>query len=228
MDYTPILCSTSLFCGIPTEELRVLLEHLHPTLRSCGKGEVLLQCGEPCRAMGILLSGKMEAFRPMPDGHRIPTAQMERGGIFGDVLGGTGLNSPVTVQMTEAGQVLFFSYERLLEPPTDCTAAYSKMMHNLVGSIGNKYFSLMARVELLTLKSLRAKICAYLLHAAAQAGADTFSVPHSRAAMAEYLSCERSALSRELSRMQAEGLLETYKNSFKLLDRAQIEKLGHI
>ncbi len=96
-----------------------------------------------------------------------------------------------------------------------------------MGSVGSKYFALMDRVELLTLKSLRSKICAYLLQYARQVGADTFSVPHSRASMAEYLGCERSALSRELSRMQKEGLIQTYKSSFKLVDRARIEQLYH-
>lgn len=228
MDYTAILCSTSLFYDIPESELPILLKHLCPVLHSCGKGEILLEYGQPCTAMGILLSGQMEAWRPLSNGDRIPTTQMGPGGIFGDVLGGTQLNSPVTVQMTEPGQVLFFPYERLLTPPADSISAYSKLLHNLVGSIGNKYFSLMTRVELLTLKSLRSKICAYLLYYAEQTGSNTFSVSHSRTAMAEYLSCERSALSRELSRMHADGLIESYKNSFKLLDRGQIEKLGRI
>lgn len=40
-----------------------------------------------------------------------------------------------------------------------------------------------------------------------------------RAGLAEYLNCDRSALSRELSRMQKDGLLETYRGSFKLLDK---------
>ena len=73
-------------------------------------------------------------------------------------------------------------------------------------------------MDLLILLSLRAKLCAYLLDEAHRAGADTFTISLSRAGLAEYLNCERSALSRELSRMQAEGLLETYKSSFKLLD----------
>ena len=55
-------------------------------------------------------------------------------------------------------------------------------------------------------------------------GADTFSIPLSRAGLAEYLNCERSALCREISRMRAEGLIETYKNSFKILDRAALAR----
>jgi Mn-dependent DtxR family transcriptional regulator len=39
-----------------------------------------------------------------------------------------------------------------------------------------------------------------------------------RNAMSNYLNVERSALSRELSRMRADGLIEYRKNHFRLLD----------
>ena len=47
-----------------------------------------------------------------------------------------------------------------------------------------------------------------------RAGQDTFTIPFTRTELAEYLNCERSALSRELSRMQAEGLIETLSQQF--------------
>ena len=62
---------------------------------------------------------------------------------------------------------------------------------------------------------------------AARAGADTFTIPFSRAGLADYLNCERSALSREISRMRDEGLIETYKNSFKLLNKAELTRQYH-
>ena len=53
---------------------------------------------------------------------------------------------------------------------------------------------------------------------------DTFAVPLTRAGLAEYLNCDRSALSRELGRMQRDGLIETFRGSFKILDK---ERLRH-
>ena len=41
--------------------------------------------------------------------------------------------------------------------------------------------------------------------------------------LAEYLNCDRSALSRELSRMQHDGLIETWRSSFKLLDKDRLK-----
>ena len=53
---------------------------------------------------------------------------------------------------------------------------------------------------------------------AARAHSLTFSIPFSRIQLADYLNCDRSALSRELSLMQRDGLLETYRSSFKIMD----------
>lgn len=44
-----------------------------------------------------------------------------------------------------------------------------------------------------------------------------FDVPLGRVALREYLCVDRSALTRELSRMQADGLIEFEKNHFKIL-----------
>ena len=75
------------------------------------------------------------------------------------------------------------------------------------------------------LKSLRAKVCAYLLSEAEQHGSMTFTIPFSRIQLADYLNCDRSALSRELSLMQRDGLLDTYRSSFKLLEPEALRQM---
>ena len=89
----------------------------------------------------------------------------------------------------------------------------------------NKYFLLSHRVDLLVMKTLRAKVCAYLLSEAEQQGSMTFTIPFSRIQLADYLNCDRSALSRELSLMQRDGLLDTYRSSFKLLEPEALRQM---
>ena len=42
----------------------------------------------------------------------------------------------------------------------------------------------------------------------------TFKIPFDRQQMADYLNVERSALSKELSKMKSEGLIDYHKNTF--------------
>ena len=92
-NFLPLLCSTSLFNGLTPEELQTLLAQLGAVMRSYGKGEALVLAGEPNRRVGIVLSGELEAYRPGPQGARIPITHMEPGGVFGDVLSGSSLAS---------------------------------------------------------------------------------------------------------------------------------------
>ena len=65
---------------------------------------------------------------------------------------------------------------------------------------------------------MREKVLAYLRRETARAGRSAVALPLDRAAMADYLHVERSALSRELSRMRRDGLIDFYKNRFQLLE----------
>ena len=179
--------------------------------------------GEPNHRVGILLTGELEAYRPAPGGGRIPITRMGPGDVFGDVLSGSSLASPVTVLAACPCEALLVSYQRLVL--SDGSPAHQQVVQNLVRTISDKYFSLSRRIDLLVLKSLRAKVCAYLLNEAERAGSLTFSIPFSRIQLADYLNCDRSALSRELSLMQRDGLLDTFKCSFKLLDPDALRRM---
>ena len=222
-NYLPLLQTTTLFAGLSAAELSTLLSRLGGSVRSYGKGEALVLAGEPSRRVGIVLSGELEAYRPAPGGVRIPIAQVEPGGVFGDVLGGSSLSSPVNVLAAAPCEVLLLPYERLLL--SDGSPAHQRVVQNLVRTISDKYFALDRRVELLICKSLRARISLWLLDEAHRAGSDTFTTPLTRAGLAEYLNCDRSALSRELSRMQHDGLIETWRSSFKLLDKDRLKNV---
>lgn len=221
-EYIPLLLSTRLLSGLDVSGLQQLLRCFAPAKRSFARGEILLLAGYENREIGILLEGQIEAVKTTADGTSVSITHMGPGGIFGDVLSGSSTPSPVTVTATAPCIVLALPYERLMLP--GCSdAAHCVLLRNLVEAISDKYFSLCRRVDLLILKSLRAKLCAWLLEQYHRAGCAMFSTPLTRAQLAEYLNCERSALSRELSRMQAEGLLETHRGSFKLLNLAAIQ-----
>ena len=55
-----------------------------------------------------------------------------------------------------------------------------------------------------------------MVRQAEAAGSRTFTVPMSRTALAEYLCADRSAMTRELAHMKAEGLIDYDKRQFTL------------
>ena len=75
----------------------------------------------------------------------------------------------------------------------------------------------MHKIEVISKKTLREKIMAYLQYQATAQNSRYFTIPLGRLELAEYLCADRSALTRELSCMQKEGLISYEKNTFKLL-----------
>lgn len=222
--FTGLLLETSLFQGFSQSELEHILGCLTPSIRGFAKGEIIQMAGYPTRQIGILLAGQLQAMKTTPDGTKVSIATLQKGGIFGDVLSASGTKSPVTVLAVQPCRILFLSADKIMRPCPSGHGCHLKLLQNWVCTISEKYFSLNRRLDFLILKGMRTKLCTYLLEQSQQAGADTFTISLSRAALAEYLNCERSALCRELSRMRQEGLIETYKNSFKLLNKPQMEQ----
>ena len=73
------------------------------------------------------------------------------------------------------------------------------------------------KMRILAQNRLRNRIKLYLQMLPATPGGE-LHLDMGRGELADYLCVDRSALSRELSLMQRDGLLETYKSSFKLLE----------
>lgn len=228
MDYTSyynVLRRTSLFQGMADEDLETLMNCFAPRVRRYERGELLLMAGYATREVGIVLEGEIVAAKPLPDGTAVVMAHMGPGGVFADVLAGGQSKSPVNVAAALPCLVLYLPCDALLRPCGALHPAHLQLLHNWLQTISNKYFALDRRLELLCCKSLRGRICLWLLEQRDEAGADTFSTSLTRAELASYLNCDRSALSRELSRMQEEGLIELFRRSFKLRDP---ERLRHM
>lgn len=219
-----LLLHMPLFAGFSSGELGRLLPALAPRRHPFQKGDVLLMAGYDTDEISIVLQGEVEAAKSTRAGDEFTVTRMGPGGVFGDVLAGSHTRSPVTVRALCGGQALALSYPLLLGGGEHASLR-RRLLANLVGIISDKYFSLDERIDLLLTRGLRRRVAAYLLGEARRHGSDDFTIPHTRAGLAAYLGCERSALSRELSHMAADGLLQTRRGHFRLLQPARLRAL---
>lgn len=94
---------------------------------------------------------------------------------------------------------------------------HSTMIMNLLSLIAKKSMYLNQRMELLSQRTTRDKIMLYLRMEGKYAENASFTIGLNRNELADYLCVDRSALSRELSKLQKEGELEFCKNQFRLM-----------
>ena len=189
MDYTPYyetMRCTSLLRGMSDDELTALMGCFAPRVRRYAKGELLLMAGYETKDVGIILEGEITATKPMPDGTPITMARMGPGGVFADVLAGGRSKSPVNVTAAVPCLVLYLPYDGMLRPSGELSAAHWKLLQNWLETISDKYFALDRRLELICCKSLRGRICMWLLEQRDRCGADVFSTSMTRTELAAF------------------------------------------
>jgi CRP-like cAMP-binding protein len=143
---------------------------------------------------------------------------LEPGGEFGVLVAArTGSTSPVTVQAQDDVSVLFLPFQRLVSPCGRGCGSHETLLRNYIGVLADKGLELHERINCLLRPSAREKILVYLHRVSHEQGSQTISLPFNRNEMASYLNIERSALSRELSAMKRDGLIEYHRNTFRVL-----------
>ena len=145
------------------------------------------------------------------------------GALVGDVLmAARDKKSPVDVIASQNTAALFLPYRAVMTSCARACERHAILRENLLAEIAEKYWRLRRRAEYLARRSLRARLAAFLLDAAADAGGNTFSLGMRREDLAAYLGANRSALCRELSRLRAEGWIDCCRDSVRLIHTAAL------
>ena len=94
----------------------------------------------------------------------------------------------------------------------------SILLQNILRISMNKNLHLSQRIFHTNAKTIRGRLLAYLSSCLpAKSPHAEFDIPYDRQQLADYLQVDRSALSAELSKMKADGLIDYWKNHFRLL-----------
>lgn len=209
---------TRLFSGIPREDIKCILECVGARREEFAKGQTILHQGDAITEIGIVLSGQGRSVMQGASGKTFIVAVLSRGSFIGLFLAaGRERRSPVLVQALEPLSAVFIPFDPLVTRCARTCPRHDILLRNCFACISEKAMGLYERIDCLIRPSVRERVMAYLTRLSEESGSRVFMTPLDRSAMAEYINVDRSALSRELSRMKNDGLIDYYKNSFKLL-----------
>lgn len=222
--YLDIIRTSTLFRGIGGEDVLELMRCLGCTIGKYRRGEFIFMSGSKITRAGIVLEGKTRAENVNYSGEASIISVFSPGEVFGDVLmTSDDLGSPVNMLAAEDCVLLFVPFENIMRSCTNSCARHSQVRINLLDEISKKFFVMNKKIRYLSNKSLRGRIAEFLIDSMAEAGSRTFNISYSREGLAALLGANRSALSRELSRMQTDGVITFYKNSFKVEDESKLK-----
>lgn len=212
------LSKCGLFSGMTADETGQLLHCIGDGIKHYEKNAVLWHPGQQVSACAVVLSGVLRAETVRADGTRTVAAWHRAGALVGDILmASPDRGSPVYVIAAERAAVLLLPFSKVMGGCFRCCPAHDRLRENLIQEIAQKYWAMRQRAEYLSLSSLRERIFAYLTDRAGDS--DTVSLGMTREEMADFLCVNRSALSRELSRMKQAGLIDCYRDTFRILKK---------
>jgi CRP-like cAMP-binding protein len=113
--------------------------------------------------------------------------------------------------------VMFLGIERIINTCPNSCVFHNHLIENLLKILARKNILLSNKNQLLSRRTIQDKVLSYLSLQAEKKGNLTFEIPFTRNELADFLCVDRSALSRVLSKLQKEGIIEYDHKHFKLL-----------
>ncbi|MGE5494423.1 MAG: Crp/Fnr family transcriptional regulator [Burkholderiales bacterium] len=209
----------ALFEDIPEHELYSMLACINPQIKTFSRGEIVARMHEPMTSIGVVLQGEAEVMRESASGVKNIMGRVKQGETFGELAAFS--SSPVwpaTVTAKTDLTLMFIPITRFLGNCPKSCQSHKTLIQNMLRVISDKSLQLDRKVEYLSVKGMRSKICAYLLEQYRLNKSATFVLPMNKSDLADYLGVSRPSMVREFSRLKDEGIIDYYLSSVRILD----------
>ncbi len=209
---TLFLLTTPLFRGLTEDQLEELLTSSYVQQTTFEKGKEIFTQGEIPTSFFVLLQGSVQVETISEEGRRkILNRFNVPGVVFGEVY--AYLSDPLydyTCVVTEDAEILSIQTS-VLNPKMNAVSMRDQLQYNMLQILSQKAYFLSSKTFILSEMTLRNKIIAYLnFRSKIKEGKAIFT----REELADYLGTTRPSLSRELKKMEKDGLI--------LLDKEKI------
>lgn len=216
---TFFLANTQLFRGIREDEITELLHCLDASERTFQKDDVIFRAGSPVNEIGLIESGSVNIVVNLYWGNSIIFGHIGKGEVFAENYAAIPRKELLCdVVATENTKVIFLKMQNILTTCRKGCAYHNRIIQNMLRISAEKNLNMSSRMMHTASKSLRERLLSYLSEQALERGSSHFTIPFNRQQLADYLAVNRSAMSKELSKMQEEGLITYRKNEFILME----------
>jgi cAMP-binding proteins - catabolite gene activator and regulatory subunit of cAMP-dependent protein kinases len=218
MDILTSLKLCPLFKDMQEDEIKDALQYLKADEKHYQKNQMIASQGEIFNSIGIVLSGSLHIIKDDVWGNRSIITSIDAGQLFAEVYA-CSTNEPLEVSIitNQNTTVLFLHITNILKALHLQKYTYTQLCTNLISVLATKNLLLTRKMEHITKRTTREKLLSYLSEIAVQKSCYCFTIPFNRQQLADFLSVDRSAMSKEISKMQKDGLIKVKRNTFQLI-----------
>jgi CRP/FNR family transcriptional regulator len=207
INHVQTLARVQIFSGLTDSELAFLAQRALP--RHYGAGETVFTEGEPCKGLYVVESGHIRIFKSSPGGREQVLSVEGPGSSVAELPVFDGGNYPASVTAIEDATLLFVSKEDF----QSLCLAHPEVALKVLRVVGARLRRLVGIIEELSFTTVRHRLAAFLLRLAQKEGKRSaegvqITLPASNQELAAQIGTVRELVSRNLSRLQAQGKLK--------------------
>ena len=182
-----------------------------------GAGEVIMTITERRGEVGVIRRGSAHIRCLDHEGRENIIELLGEGDCFGEYfLKPLASQEYVVVADTDC-RVMFINYSNVLYHCQSNCENHTELVKDLLRLTAEKAQSLSLHVNVLSQRTLRAKLLTYLEYRREETGSDTVVLSMTLGGFADYLCVDRCAMMREIRHMNEDGLIRSEGRSFTLL-----------
>ena len=215
------LSRTAIFSGLTESELGFLAQRSVP--RHFSTGQTVFSEGEPCVGMYVVESGHVRIFKSSANGREQVLNIEGPGSSVAELPVFDGGNYPASVSAVDQATLLFVS-------KADFQAlclAHPQVALKVLRVVGARLRRLVGIIEELSFTTVRHRLAALLVrlgqHGTITAAGTEIVLPASNQELAAQIGTVRELVSRNLSRLQAEGLIKMDGRSVVIPDLKKLQ-----
>ena len=209
-EYIDIILKSSLFNNIDRDEVLNIINSFGYQNKSYKKGNTIIDIGDYIENIYLILDGMVEVSKEYDDARKNIVNILNAGDIFAESFA-------LSTKKISTIQALSFTDTKILKINTNNIFNNAIFLQNLIRVLSDKNIFLSIKNDILSQKSLRSKIMLYLKYMSNIQKSNNIIIPYNRDKLSEFISSDRSALSRELNRLSKEKIIKLEGNKITIL-----------
>jgi len=216
-----IISQTPIFQNLPEEDLKKIRRIANDKFFS--KGQTVFSEGDDGNGFYVVAAGKVKIYKVSLEGKEQILHIYGPGNPFGEVPVFSGKQFPANAQTLIKSHLLFFPRTAFIE----LIAKNPSLCLNMLAVLSMRLRQFTLQVENLSLKEVPGRLASYLRYLSQEQDETTVvSLPISKGQLASLLGTIPETLSRILTKMSNNGLIEVSGGKITLLDGAGLEDLA--
>ena len=170
--------------------------------------EIIMEYTSTMKKIGLILEGQASLYGNDVEGSQYLMDELKKDDVFGEPLLLPEPSQHYYVCAKTRTRVMFIDYEHVIKRCENACSFHSQMVSNLLQLTAIQSRQQNERIYMLSRSSTRKKLMAYLNALSTAKHSKDLKLPMSYTALAQYLSVDRSAMTRELKNLEMEGIIE--------------------